>query len=117
MLINCVVYKERLITATNDESLNALMATLTETGSEKTDAQKPQISLSLYKIPKESPAARKTIKELDIKNKTQCIIVGIDREGISLPRFSINTILLAGDVLWLAGEKDKLERFEIVPVV
>ena len=102
---------DRLITAANDESLNALMTTLSEINSEKTEVQKSQISISLYEIAKDSRAARKSIKELDVRNKTQCIIVGIDREGISLPRFTINTILLAGDVLWLAGEKDKLDRF------
>jgi len=104
---------DRLIAAATDEGLNALMTTLSEINSEKMEMQKPQISISLYQIAKDSPAARKSIKELDVRNKTQCVIVGIDREGISLPRFTINTILLSGDVLWLAGEKDKLERFEL----
>jgi len=70
--------------------------------------------LSLYEIAHESSAAGKTIKELDIKNKTQCVIVGIDRDGVALTRFSVDTVLFDGDVLWLAGEKEKLERFERV---
>ena len=104
---------DKLIAAATDEGLNALMKTLNEINSEKTDAQKSQISISLYEIAKDSAAARKSIKELDVRNKTNCMIVGIDREGISLPKFSIDTILLAGDILWLAGEKDNLEKFEL----
>ena len=105
---------DRLIAAATDEGLNGLMATLNEINSETTDAQKSKISISLYKIPKESPAARKSIKELDVRSKTHCMIVGIDREGISLPRFSQETILLEGDVLWLAGEKENLDRFGLI---
>ena len=45
---------DRLIAAATDEGLNALMTTLSEINSEKTEAQRSQISISLYQIPKES---------------------------------------------------------------
>ncbi len=40
------------------------------------------------------------------------MIISIDREGEAMESFGANTILQIGDVLWLAGEKEKLERFE-----
>jgi len=42
-----------------------------------------------------------------------CINVGIDRDGGALTKFSVDTTLPEGDILWLAGEKDKLNKFEL----
>ena len=100
---------DRLIVAATDEDLNELMTALDEINNKRTDSEKSQIGISLYDIAEGSALAGKTIRELDIRNKTQCMIIGIDRDGVSIQRFSGDTVLLAGDVLWLAGEEDKLE--------
>ena len=70
------------------------------------------ISLSQYIIGNESSMIEKSIKELNIREKTECMIIGIDRKNISITKFDADFIFEENDVLWLAGEKDKLASFE-----
>jgi CPA2 family monovalent cation:H+ antiporter-2 len=104
---------DRLIVAATDEELSEMMTTFGESRPEQLDAQKSQISISLYEIDPESSPVGKTIKELEIRTKTQCMIIGIDRKGVSLPKISGDTVLQAEDILWLAGEEDRLNNFKI----
>ena len=105
---------DKLIVAATDEGMNDLMAALKEMNDEQTDMQKSQINISLYEITEGSWPVGKRIDELDIRAKTQCMIIGIDRNEASMPRFSGETALQAGDILWLAGEKDKLKKFTLI---
>jgi CPA2 family monovalent cation:H+ antiporter-2 len=70
------------------------------------------ISLSQYEVEDESSIIGKTIIELAVREKTECMIIGIDRGDTSITNFTPNFKFEAGDVLWLAGEKDKLNSFE-----
>jgi len=104
---------DRLIAAATDEGLSEVMTALNKINSEHADSQKSQIGISLYEITEGSLPVGKRIKELDMRNRAQCMIIGIDRNGVSMPKFSAETILRAGDILWLAGEKDRLDGFEL----
>jgi len=103
---------DKLIVAATEEGINELMKTFDEINSDNTSVQKSQICISLYEIAEDSIPVGKRIGELDMPTKNRCMIIGIDRDGISLPKYSSDTILLAGDTLWLAGEKDQLDKFE-----
>jgi CPA2 family monovalent cation:H+ antiporter-2 len=58
-----------------------------------------------------SPLAGKTLRELNLRERTECMIIGIDRNGHSITGFSADFRLGQDDVLWLAGEKDDVEAF------
>ncbi|MCC8172878.1 MAG: TrkA C-terminal domain-containing protein [Odoribacter sp.] len=72
-----------------------------------------QIELSQYEIEPGSCLIGKSVKELDIQRKTECLVTGIEREcGIIATSNTADIILEEGDTLWLAGEKVKLKFFE-----
>ena len=79
---------------------------------ENIDEPQYQIELSQYQIEPGSILASKSIKELGVRNRTECMITGIERNGNIIANFKSDFILEQGDVLWLAGEKQKLEEFE-----
>jgi len=105
---------DRLIVAATDEGLSALTEALSKIDYEHSFSENQQVNISLYEITPDDPSIGKKIKDLNIRERTQCIIVGIDRDDSSMPRFSVDTVLKAGDVLWLAGEQDKLDKFTIL---
>ena len=104
---------DRLIVAATDEGLNDLTAALSEISSKQADSPKEQINISLYEIASGNMYIGRQISELDLRDKHQCMIIGIDRNESSMPRFSGDTVLMEGDILWLAGEQDKLDTFEL----
>lgn len=75
------------------------------------DSGEHHISLSQYEVEPESSVIGKTIIELAVREKTECMIIGIDRKNESITQFTPDFRFEAGDVLWLAGEKDKLNSF------
>jgi len=109
---NLIFPYDKLIVATTDEGLNELTEALSQISSKQTDSFKQQINISLYEITPDSPFIGKQLSELDLRDKYQCMIIGMDRNDSSMPVFSGDTLLMEGDVLWLAGEQDKLDRFE-----
>lgn len=69
------------------------------------------IVLSNYVIDSGSPIAGKTIRELNTRERAECMIIGIDRNGHSINNFSGDLELQKDDVLWLAGEKECVDAF------
>lgn len=69
------------------------------------------ISLSQYVVEPNSTMIGKTVAELNVSNKTECMIIEIDRDGDSITSFGADFIFKEDDVLWLAGEKEKLKAF------
>ncbi|MDR1414414.1 MAG: TrkA C-terminal domain-containing protein [Odoribacteraceae bacterium] len=47
-----------------------------------------------------------------MREKTGCLVIGVDRAGETLPELDANLVLQRGDLLWLAGEKSYLSGFE-----
>ena len=102
---------DRLTVAATDEELGEMMPMFGEIKAEQDESQKSQISISSYKIAEGSAAVGQSIKDLEIRAKTQCMIIGIDRNNVSLSKISANTILRTGDILWLTGEENRLVNF------
>ena len=79
---------------------------------ENEDEAECHVSLSQYVIETDSDMVGKSIANLGIREKTECIIVAIDRDEESIVNISPNFTFVEGDTLLLAGEKDKLNSFE-----
>jgi CPA2 family monovalent cation:H+ antiporter-2 len=71
-----------------------------------------QITLAQYTIKADSYLVGRSIKNLKVREKTGCIIIGIDRVNQTISEFSADFVLQQDDVLWLAGEKKFLSDFE-----
>lgn len=119
--INIPVANERLypydkiIIAGSDENIQRLIRSIEERKKQPTDKEDIfnfQVSLSQYTIEPNSPMIGKTISGLSIQERTECMIVCVDRDNNSIIKFPAHFTFSEGDTLLLAGEKEKLNSFE-----
>ncbi|MDR1865413.1 MAG: cation:proton antiporter [Bacteroidales bacterium] len=106
---------DRIFVAGSDEEIQKFLQ-LTQEKILKPDADASdaahQISLTQYAVEDDSPLTGRSIGELQIRERTGCIIIGVDREQQTISEFDADFVLQQGDVLWLAGENKFLEDFE-----
>lgn len=108
---------DQLVVAGTDEELQAFIAAIEENKKERekessTDSNNHhQIVVAQYELEEGSPLIGVQIKDTRMKDKTDCMIISIDRNDEAMSSFGATTELEQGDVLWLAGEKDRLEKF------
>ncbi len=72
----------------------------------------PQVSIEQIQIEPGSSLIGKTIKTSKIRDKGDCLVVGIEREESSVMNPDIDTELLEGDVIWVVGEHDKIMQLK-----
>lgn len=114
---NQMIYPfDRIVVAGSDNEMQAFFQYLEERKSwindnENNDGEH-HICVSQYIIVPDSPLVGKTIADSGIRENTECMIIGIDREGQSETKLVPSFMLNDGDILWLAGEKEKLNHFE-----
>ena len=70
-----------------------------------------RIILSFYEVGADSLFIGKSLKELNVRNKTGCLITAIERNGVTTTNFDSSFIIENGDTLLLAGEKAYMEAF------
>lgn len=102
---------DKLIVAGTDEELQTFMTSLEEKRAKQHTGTQYQISLTQYELEEGCLLIGKAIKDSQIREKTDSMIIGIDRNNESITDISANTILQEGDILWLAGEQNKLDHF------
>ena len=71
-----------------------------------------QIWLSHYIIEENSPLIGRSIKGLQIRERTNCMIISIERDNNNISDIKADFVLQEGDILCIAGEKSKLSEFE-----
>ncbi len=103
---------DRLIVAGTDEELQAFIARIEERKLNRQTDTQYQISLTQYELEDNCLLIGKAIKNSQIREKTDTMVIGIDRNNESVTDISANTVLEKGDVIWLAGEQNKLDGFE-----
>ena len=69
------------------------------------------VEMGHYLVTANSPLAGKSIQELNVKDRTGCMIIGIDRDDRSIIDINPDTRFHEGDVVWIAGEKENLKLF------
>lgn len=105
---------DKLIVAGTDEELQNFITSLESYKQAQGSDSEPQhqISLSQFELEDGCSLIGKAIKDSNIKDKTDCMIIGLERDGEEIVNFSADTILQEGDTLWIAGERGKLDDFE-----
>ncbi len=76
------------------------------------DTPQHHINLSQYEVEAGSRLIGKAIKDLRLREKTETLIICIERNDDSIVNFSADFILQEGDSLLLAGEQEKLDSFD-----
>jgi len=70
-----------------------------------------QIKLFFYEVKHDSLFPGRSLKDLDIRNKTGCLVTAVEREHTIITNFDSSFIIEGGDTLLLAGEKSNMEIF------
>ncbi|MDR1161209.1 MAG: cation:proton antiporter [Tannerellaceae bacterium] len=105
---------DKLIVAGSDENIRKFTQQIADRNEMAANEDEPahHVILSQYVVEPGSPMINKTIQELNIQKKTECMIIHIERDDHSIIAISPTCILKEGDTLLLAGEWDKLNGFE-----
>ena len=112
---HCIYPFDKIVVAGTEAELQHFISIL-ETHKNRINSipDEPQyhIELSQYKIEPDSVLIGKSILESEIRKKTECLITGIERNGNIITDFKADFVLEQDDILWLAGEKQNLMKFE-----
>ena len=77
---------------------------------EDTDIEKHEMKLRCFTVSKTSPFIGKTLRDRGIRDKYNCMVVGVDEGQKNLTLITPSRCLQAGDVLWVVGEQGDLDR-------
>jgi CPA2 family monovalent cation:H+ antiporter-2 len=106
---------DRIVLAGADDDIQKLIQSIDERNKNNhaagNDTPEHHVSLSQYVVDPDSPMTGKTIAELSVQEKTECIIICVDRNNESINNSLAGLTLEEGDTLLLAGERDKLDTF------
>lgn len=110
----CLYPYDKIVIAGTDEEIQSFLNSVQERIKENENIEEAslQLDISQYEVKDNSRMIGHSIKDLKIQENTECMIVGIDRDGFSISEFTPDTILQEGDVLLVAGEVKNLRSFE-----
>ncbi|RRB04695.1 cation:proton antiporter domain-containing protein [Larkinella rosea] len=92
------------------EHFISLIETQTKEKAQSTPTQ--EISLQKMAVDESFPFIGESIRNSGIREKTQGLIVGIERQGTRILNPDSTTFFLAGDVIWLAGNTKLIKEFQ-----
>ena len=81
---------------------------------EDTDIEKHEMKLRCFTVSKTSPFIGKTLRDSGIRDKYNCMVVGVDEGQKNLTLITPSRCLQAGDVLWVVGEQGDLDRITTI---
>jgi CPA2 family monovalent cation:H+ antiporter-2 len=96
-----------------DQQLEHFITLIESEKKEKAQATTTQeISLQKIAVDDSFPFIDQSIRNSGIREKTQGLIVGIERKGTRILNPDSTTFFLAGDVIWLAGNTKLIKEFQ-----
>ncbi len=95
----------------NDEQLDAMRKALNrEVFEEDEHIQKKDMRLRQLILASDSPFVGKTLRDSGIRDQYNCMVVGIEKGQENLTLIDPSHLFAAGDVIWVVGEEEALER-------
>ena len=102
---------DRLQVIGSDPQLAAIHAAVAgDIVPEDPDIEKREMRLSQIVIDRRSPFAGKTLPETGIRDRFNCMVVGREEGHENLSMVSTSYRFKLGDIVWIVGEEDALER-------
>ncbi|MGM9506626.1 cation:proton antiporter domain-containing protein [Larkinella sp. GY13] len=96
-----------------DKQLEHFISLIEPAKKEKAEATPAQeISLQKIAVDESFPYIDQSIRNSGIREKTQGLIVGIERKGTRILNPDSTTFFLPGDVIWLAGNTKLIKEFQ-----
>lgn len=100
---------DKIIVVGTDKQLADFESTISKQKYLTEQKETDEVTLELMQISETSPLIGKTIKNSFLRDKYNCMIVGIERDGETLVNPGVNVSFMSGDILSLVGEKEKIE--------
>ena len=103
---------DRIQAIGSDEQLTALGAAMMKDVRQKDpDIEKREMKLRQVVIRKGGVFDGKTMRDSGIRDKYNCMVVGIEEGKENLSLVDPSRVLVSGDVIWIVGEEEDLMRF------
>lgn len=104
---------DKLVVVGTDEDLAQFRLYVEERYRESAVAQQQtprEVIMEQFTVADDSELIGHTILESGIRDNSGCLVIGLQRDGESVRNPSPLTIFRAGDIVWIAGEHDKVLR-------
>ena len=113
---NTVVFpNDRIQAIGNDRQLAAFSTAISqELQPEDHNIEKREMVLRQIILTDESPFIGKTLVQSGIRDKFNCMVVGIDEGQTYITLINPSRCLQENDILWIVGEKDYVQKVEAV---
>lgn len=72
------------------------------------------LTVDEFTLPSQSDCVGKSIKQIGLRGRVGCSIVGIDRQGVHMPNPKAEEVLYPGDILLLIGTNEQLAQAEAI---
>lgn len=96
----------------SDEQLTAFSAAMNRDVHEKDpEIEKREMKLHQVAINDNGIFVGKTLKESGIRDKYNCMVVGLEEGKENLSQVDPSRILSKDDIIWIVGEQDDIDRF------
>ena len=100
----------------DDEQLSGFGKTMnTEVYKEDPEIEKRDMKLRQLVISGNSPFIGKTLSESGIRDKYNCMVVGVEEGQEKLTMINLSRRFCKGDILWVVGEEEALNKLEESP--
>ena len=103
---------DKLVVVGTDEDLAQFRKYVEERYKESAVVQQTQrdIVMEQFVVEEDSELIGHTILDSGIRDHMCCLVIGLQRDGQSVRNPSPQTVFRAGDIVWIAGEYDKVLR-------
>jgi CPA2 family monovalent cation:H+ antiporter-2 len=105
---------DRIVVAGSDEQIRLFQQQLSEADAQVQNTighnhRRATVSLEQLPVLAEMPFCGKTLADSRLSEKGQCVVLGIEHEGVMTMNPDATTVINEGDTLILAGESDKIK--------
>lgn len=109
---DCILFPDdRLQVIGNDEQLQAFArAARINIVPEDPNIEEREMKLQKVRLGKDSPLIGLTLRESGIRERYNCMVVGVEEGQDSLTRINPNRRFAAGDIIWVVGENESIKR-------
>ncbi len=104
---------DELLVIGTDDQLAALNVALNTAASEPAvgDLHPDDVALLKFEVNGHSPLVGDTLRNSGLREEARALVVGIERADQRLLNPDGATVLAKGDVLWVAGDRDRIKAF------
>jgi CPA2 family monovalent cation:H+ antiporter-2 len=108
---NEFIYPSDHITAIGtDDKISAFSKIMEIEDTEEIQTKKPEVKLSSFVVKENSPILGKNLSESGFR-ELNCMIIEVDRGKETLVNPDMSFVFEEGDLVWLAGEKEMIQKF------